>query len=350
MAREAGLRYVSDTIAGITRTRRRTEFSYLTAGGRRVRNGSTLRRIAQLAIPPAWSRVWICPFANGHIQATGRDARRRKQYRYHDEWRTARDATKFDRMVAFGRVLPRIRRRVARDLRRPGVGREKVIAAIVALLERTHIRIGNEEYAIQNHAFGLTTLQDRHVNIVGGRLHFHFRGKGGKEHDISLRAPRLAQVVHAAQELPGQQLFQYRDETGKRQSIDSADVNAYLHAVAGENFSAKDFRTWSATILASRALHQDVGVAEAPTKRLLNEAIKAVAGRLGNTPAICRKCYIHPAIIESYFAGNGPRYGTTSLRRSSRRRHGVSLANEERTLLRFLRKVGAPGDGKNGTL
>lgn len=302
-AREAGLRYVSDQSPGLVRVGTGRRLTYRDAAGRPVRDVATLARIRHLAIPPAWTNVWICPLPNGHIQATGRDARGRKQYRYHPDWSAVRDGTKFERMIAFGQALPRIRRQVARDLRRPRLDRSKVLAAMVRLLEATRMRIGNEEYAQQNHSFGLSTLRNRHVRIGRGTIHFEFRGKSGRTHAIDLHDPRLAAVVRRIQELPGQEIFQYVDEEGARQKVDSADVNAYLREIAGAEFSAKDFRTWAGTVLALRALQAAPPAAtQAEAKRQTRAAVEAVAAQLGNTPAVCRKCYIHPLVISDYLA------------------------------------------------
>lgn len=304
-AAEVRLRYVRDGAEGITRRPGRGGgFRYFTPEGRVVKDAATLARVKSLAIPPAWTEVWIAPQANGHIQATGRDARGRKQYRYHAEWRATRDGTKFNRMLAFGRALPRIRKMVARDLRRPGLGREKVLAAMVRLLETTLIRVGNEEYAKQNQSFGLSTMRDRHVEIARGVLHFSFRGKSGKQHHVDLHDARLARIVRQTQELPGQELFQYVDEAGDQQKVSSHDVNDYLRSIAGEEFSAKDFRTWAGTVLAAVALREFQRFdSHAEAKRNLVAAIENVARRLGNTPAICRKCYVHPVVMESYLDG-----------------------------------------------
>lgn len=336
-AKEAGLHYVADTSPGVRRERRGKGFRFRDAAGRILRDVVTLDRVRRLAIPPAWEDVWICPRANGHIQATGRDVRGRKQYRYHEDWRATRDATKFERMIAFGRALPRIRRQVGRDLRRRGLDREKVLAAIVQLLESTHIRVGNEEYARENHSFGLSSLRDRHVEIRGGTMRFHFAGKSGKNHDIELHAPRLAKVVKAAQEVPGQELFQYLDEAGQRHRIKSEDVNDYLRKIAGEEFSAKDFRTWAGTVLAARALRGYALAGDKPTKRNLTRAIERVAADLGNTPTICRKCYIHPAVMDAYLGG-----GTIEVQRAIEggicAYDGWRLRAEETALLRFLQR------------
>ena len=303
-AREAGLRYVRDDAPGIRRRRAGRAFVYDDAGGRRIRDRETLARIKRLAIPPAWREVWICPLAHGHLQASGRDARGRKQYRYHARWRIVRDETKYARMIAFAAVLPSVRRRVDADLKRPGLPREKVLAAVVRLLEITRIRVGNEEYARANRSFGLTTLRTRHVDIDGATLTFEFRGKGGRQHRVDVNDRRLARLVGRCQELPGQELFQYLDADGERRTVDSGDVNAYLREVTGEDFTAKDFRTWAGTVLAALALaeHEAFG-SQTEAKRLVVRAVEQVARNLGNTPSVCRKGYIHPAIIETYLEG-----------------------------------------------
>jgi DNA topoisomerase-1 len=315
-ARAAGLRYVTDDSPGIHRrggaghggaagrTGRSKGFVYFDAQGRRLRDAAQLARITALAIPPAWTSVWICPLPNGHLQATGRDARGRKQYRYHAEWRAVRDATKFGRMVAFGEALPRLRARVGRDLALAGLPREKVLAAVVRLLETTLIRIGNEEYARQNRSFGLTTLRNRHVEIDGAELRFNFRGKSGKEHSVMVADRRLARVVRACRDLPGHELFQYLDDSDTRQSVSSEDVNGYLREATGEELSAKDFRTWGGTVLALSALSA-IGCATsaAEADRCVAAAVKLVAEQLGNRPAICRKYYVHPAVLEAFAGG-----------------------------------------------
>ncbi len=337
-AREAGLRYVSDDSPGITRQPAGKGVSYRSPDGRVIKDPATLARIKRLAIPPAWTDVWICPLAHGHIQATGRDVRGRKQYRYHPDWSAVRDEAKFERMIAFGRALPRIRRRVAKDLRRRRLDRHKVLAAMVRLLETTLVRIGNEEYAKQNRSFGLSTMRDRHVKIGGGRLHFEFRGKSGRDHEIDLHDPRLAAIVRQAQDLPGQDLFQYLDEDGKPQKIGSADVNAYLREVAGEEFSAKDFRTWAGTVLAAVALREfEHFETKSQARKNLVAAIERVAQRLGNTPAVCKKCYIHPVVLQSYLDG-------VTLERVEQKAEqalnngGIELNAEERAVLTFLKR------------
>ncbi len=303
-AKAAGLRYVSDDIPGIRRRKSGKGFTYLDPKGQTVRDPKELRRIQALAIPPAWTDVWICPSRNGHLQATGRDARGRKQYRYHPEWRNVRDETKFGKMIAFGDALPKIRERVEEDLSRRGLPREKVVATVVKLLETTLIRIGNKEYVKQNKSFGLTTLRDGHVDIEGSKLRFEFRGKSGKEHQVEVQDRRLARIVRQCRDLPGQSLFQYLDEEGARQSISSEDVNAYLREITGEDFTAKDFRTWGGTVLALSAL-LEVGLCESEkdANKAVVETIKRVAGELGNRPAICRKYYVHPLVIESFVEG-----------------------------------------------
>jgi len=315
-ARLAGLRYVNEQTPGIRRRRAGRGVTFVDAGGRRVRDPETLRRIRALVIPPAWTDVWICPLPNGHLQAVGRDGRRRKQYRYHARWRTVRDETKYTRMIAFARALPRIRARVAQDLARPGLPREKVLGTIVRLLESTLIRVGNEEYARTNGSFGLTTLRARHVDVNGAEMRFSFRGKGGKDHTVGVRDRRVARIVGRLQDLPGQELFQYVDGEGERRTIDSTDVNAYLNDVAGEEFTAKDFRTWAGTVLAALALAQmRTFASEREARRNIVRAIERVAARLGNTPAICRKCYVHPEVLQAYLDGVAIRVpGTRTLR------------------------------------
>jgi DNA topoisomerase-1 len=304
-ARAAGLRYVNDTLPGIRRRRTGKSFRYIGPDGAPVRDQRALERIKSLGIPPAWTQVWICPLPNGHIQATGRDAKGRKQYRYHPRWREIRDETKYTRLVAFGEALPRIRDQVERHMALPGLPREKVLATVVRLLEMTLIRVGNAEYARENHSFGLTTMRDKHVQIRGARLQFHFRGKGGRLHEVDLRDRRLARIVQRCKDIPGYELFQYLDDEGQRRTIDSSDVNAYLREISGQDFSAKDFRTWAGTVLALLAL-QEQGACAGPTqaKRRVAQAVKVVAEQLGNTPAICRKHYIHPLVIDAYIDGS----------------------------------------------
>jgi DNA topoisomerase-1 len=300
-AQVAGLRYVSDTQPGIRRQRAGRGFWYRGMDGRPTRDPIVLRRIKALAIPPAWTDVWICPRPDGHLQATGRDARGRKQYRYHPRWRAVRDATKYDRMMAFGDVLPQLRACLEQDMALPGLPRDKVLATVVRLLETTLIRVGNLEYAHANRSFGLTTLRDRHVKIAGATLQFHFRGKSGQYHTVRLHDRRLATIVKRCQDLPGYELFQYIDAAGERQTLDSADVNDYLRHLTGQDFTAKDVRTWAGTVLAACAL-RECGPCTSQTEahKHIVRAIDAVAKRLGNTRAVCRACYVHPTVLDAY--------------------------------------------------
>ena len=303
-ARDAGLRHGSDRSPGIRRVRRGRGFAYEDAEGRPVRDDETLVRIRKLAIPPAWTDVWICPYPNGHLQATGRDARGRKQYRYHARWRARRDEIKFDRLIAFAEALPRIRRRTDRDLAHPGLPREKVLAGVVRLLELTLIRVGNDEYARLNRSFGLTTMHDRHARTEGSRVLFRFRGKSGHLHEVGIRDRRLARLVRRCQDLPGQELFQYVADDGDVRDVRSEDVNDYLRDAAGIEVTAKDFRTWAGTVAAYRALlGQDPPVNVRAAKRSVVAAMRETAERLGNTPAVARQAYVHPGVIEAYANG-----------------------------------------------
>lgn len=299
-AEDAGLLYVNDSDPGLQRRRAGKGFVYLRADGSRLRDAATLKRIRALAIPPAWSDVWICPSAQGHIQATGRDARGRKQYRYHAEWSATRDAAKYGRVLSFALALPTLRERVDADMRKRGLPREKVLATIVHLLETTLIRIGNMDYAKQNGSYGLTTLRDRHVQIEGAELRFDFKGKSGKLWRLSLKNRRVAKVVRACQDLPGQHLFQYLDEAGERQSVTSNDVNSYLREICGLEATAKDFRTWAGTVLAALELADRREETKTARRKTMRDAVRNVAARLGNTVAVCRKCYIHPEIFAAY--------------------------------------------------
>jgi DNA topoisomerase-1 len=336
-ARIAKLRYVSDKKPGITRHRGGTSFSYRTPDGKVIRDEETLKRIKSLAIPPAWEEVWICPFENGHIQAVGRDARRRKQYRYHPRWREVRDEAKYGKMLLFGKLLPKIRARVAADLAKSGLPREKVLAAIVRLLETTLIRVGNEEYSKQNKTFGLTTLRDRHARINGSKVVFRFNGKHGITHEIDLSDRRLARIVKKSQDLPGQELFQYLDDAGDVRDVRSEDVNDYLREISGDDdITAKDFRTWAATNLAAIALQELEAIdSKAKMKRNVRQAIEAVAKMLGNTPAICRKCYIHPAVVDGYLDGT---LAEALKKRADEqlREHIEGMKPEEAAVLAFL--------------
>jgi DNA topoisomerase-1 len=303
-AKAAGLRYVHDDRPGIRREPAAEGFRYLDAKGEPVEDEATLKRIKALAIPPAWSEVWICPQANGHLQATGRDARGRKQYRYHAKWREVRDEVKYERMIKFGKALPHIRKEVDRALGLPGLPREKVLATIVYLLEATMMRIGNDEYARENKSYGLTTLRNRHVKIDGSEVKFRFRGKSGVFHDVKVQDRRVARIIQRTRDLPGQDLFQYLDEDGETHTVGSADVNDYLRAITGEDYTAKDFRTWSGTVLAALALREfEKFDSDAQAKKNVVRAIETVAAKLGNTPSVCRKCYVHPAVLDAYMDG-----------------------------------------------
>ena len=304
-AEEAGLRYVSDASPGIRRRRAGRGFSYIGPDGERVTNKERVAWIRSLAIPPAWTDVWICTSPRGHLQATGRDARGRKQYRYHPDWRAVRDEAKYGRMIAFGRALPAIRRRVDADLRRHGLPRERVLATVVRLLEKTRLRVGNEEYARDNRSYGLTTLRDRHAEVGSSRIRFRFRSKGGKVSDVELSDARLARIVARCQDLPGQELFAYLDDDGEVRPIGSSDVNDYLREITGQDFTAKDFRTWSGTVLAAWALREFEAVdSEAAARRNVVRAVEEVAEWLGNTPAVSRRSYVHPAVIDAYLDGD----------------------------------------------
>lgn len=334
-ARCAGLRYVSDARPGITRRRAGKGFRYVGPDGKPVRDRNTLARIRSLVIPPAWKDVWICPTAHGHLQATGRDARGRKQSRYHPRWRQVRDQTKYGRMILFGSCLPAIRERIEQDLARPGLPREKVLAAILRIMELTLIRVGNEEYARENHSYGLTTLRGRHVQVEGATVHLNFRGKSGKRHSIEFHDRRLARIVRRCHDIPGYELFEYLDDEGQPHTIDSADVNDYLREISGQDFTAKDFRTWAGTVLACLNLRElEPFESATQAKKNIVQAVKSVAERLGNTPAVCRKCYIHPLVLESYLAG--------SLTRAARPAGSgedimLEVRREEQRLLRLLR-------------
>jgi DNA topoisomerase-1 len=304
-AKEAGLRYVTDAKPGIARKRAGKGFRYVGPDGKTVRDPATLRRIRSLVIPPAWKDVWIATDPRGHLQATGRDAKGRKQSRYHPRWREVRDETKYERMLQFGTVLRRIRERAEEHLGLPGLPREKVLATVVRLMDSTLIRVGNDEYAKENESYGLTTLRRKHVTVSGSRLTFRFRGKSGVLHEVGVQDRRLARIVRQCQDLPGHELFEYLDDEGKAHTIDSADVNDYLRAVSGGDFTAKDFRTWAGTVLASMALRQfELFESETQAKKNVVQAIKDVARRLGNTPAVCRKCYVHPWVLECYMTGS----------------------------------------------
>jgi len=341
--RKRGLVYTTDATPGFSRYRRGSGFAYRQANGKALRQATHLARIRSLAIPPAWKDVWISPRPDGHLQATGRDARGRKQYRYHPEWTALTHETKYSRLVDFATALPALRRRVAADLSSRGMPRSKVLALIAHLLERTMIRVGNREYRRANGSFGLTTLLDRHVQIEGCSIRFRFRGKGGKVHDVAIADPRVARLVRNCQELPGSQLFQYVDADGQQQDVGSADVNEYLRSVMGEAFTAKDFRTWAGTVLAAEALYDVApGLSRTAAEREVVTAIEAVSGVLGNTRAVCRRCYVHPTIIEAFLDGGLGR----AIRPSLRRRRVEGLRPMEVAVLAFLQRRLSTGTAK----
>ena len=335
-AQLAGLRYTNDDQPGIRRKRSGRGFVYTDRDGVAIREKGELGRIRRLAIPPAWTDVWISPSPIGHIQATGRDARGRKQYRYHERWREVRDEAKYGRLIDFAKALPRIRKRVDADLARAGVPRERVLATAVRILDQTFMRVGNSEYARENGSFGLTTLRSRHVEVVGSRILFRFRGKSGKDHEVDVRDRRLARVVARLEHLPGQELFRYLDDDGEPHAIGSEDVNAYLGEISGEDLTAKDFRTWAGTVLAARAL-AELGSArnERVARKRIVQAVDVVAARLGNTRAICRKCYVHPAIIDAYEAGGLP----ATLRRPERSSKSHGLSTHETAVAAMLTRA-----------
>jgi DNA topoisomerase-1 len=344
-AEAAALHYVSDATPGLRRIRTGRGFRYVGPDGSPVRDFMTRRRIGALAVPPAWTDVWICASPNGHIQAVGRDRRGRKQYRYHARWRECRDATKYARVTSFGARLPGIRRQVARDLARRGLPREKIVAAVVRLLDRSLIRVGNAEYAEANGSFGLTTLRTRHVTIEGSSLRFEFRGKGGRRHVVDVSDRRLARIVRQCQELPGHELFQCVASDGRLQAIGSTDVNAYLRRVAGEAFTAKDFRTWAGTVLAASALRGQPFESESEARGKVARAIGSVAQRLGNTPAVCRRCYVHPLVVETYLDGGLARRVAGGPQEEETR---TGLGRDEAAILRLLRahEAGSRADGR----
>lgn len=336
-AREAGLRYTPDDQPGISRKRKGKVFEYASPDGKKIRDPEILGRIKSLAIPPAWEKVWICKSANGHIQATGRDARKRKQYRYHVKWREQRDLTKFEHMLGFAKVLPKIRRRVNLDLRRKELDRQKIVATVVRLLETTVIRVGNDEYAKENHSYGLTTMRNRHVEVKASKIAFSFKGKSGKQHEITLNDKRLAKIIRACQELPGQVLFSYIDGV-ETKHIESSDVNDYLREITGSDFTAKDFRTWIGTVLAGTAFHElEEVTSKAQAKKNIGTVIESVSKILGNTPAVCRKCYVHPDIINAYLEGDT--LATVSQRISSGLEHSINkLRPTESAVLALLQR------------
>ncbi len=341
-----GLRFVTDSKAGITRKRAKDTFHFIGTDGNRIKDALEIKRIRSLAIPPAWTDVWICAHKNGHIQATGRDAKLRKQYRYHTLWRENRDEAKYQHMISFGQALPAIRQAVSEALALPGLPQQKVLATIIYLLQLTMIRIGNDEYAKQNKSYGLTTLRNKHIQVDGSAMRFQFRGKSGVEHNITVTDRKLAALIKKIRDLPGQELFQYVDDEGKRHAISSSEVNDYIRNVTGENFTAKDFRTWYGTIEAAIQLMQfEPFTSETQAKHNVAEAIKIVAKKLGNTPAICRKCYVHPAILNVYFSGNLstllPKLMDKKPLQSLKPEKGsisVVLSTEEKAILEFLQQ------------
>jgi DNA topoisomerase-1 len=331
-AKAAGLRYVTDDIPGITRVSRGKHFAYIAPDGKQITEEKELARIKSLAVPPAYTDVWICPIPNGHLQATGRDARGRKQYRYHKRWREVRDETKYGRMIAFAEALPAIRKRIEADLALNGLPREKVLATVVQLLETTAIRVGNDEYAKDNGSYGLTTLRNNHAKVQGATVRFSFRGKSGVRHAVDLLDRRLAKIVRKCQDLPGQQLFEYVDDNETTRAIDSADVNEYIREISGEDFSTKDFRTWLGTVTCAALLaEQDEAQTRTERKARLNGVIKDVAKRLGNTPAVCRKCYVHPHVVDAYLERG-------TLGAPQQMRHTEGLLAEELFVLALLRE------------
>ena len=335
-AQLAGLRYTTDQQPGVRRRRKGRGFAYLDRDGVTIRDEGELRRIRRLAIPPAWTDVWISPSPLGHIQATGRDARGRKQYRYHQRWREVRDEAKYGKLSDFAKALPRIRERVDVDLGRPGVPRERVLATAVRILEETFMRVGNVEYARANGSFGLTTLRAKHVDVDGSRIVFRFRGKSGKDHEVDVRDRRLARVIAQLEQLPGQELFRYLDDGGELRTIGSDDVNQYLREISNEDLSAKDFRTWAGTVLAARAL-AELGPArnDRIAQKRVVQAIDIVAARLGNTRAVCRKCYVHPRVLDAYAAGNLP----AALRQPEQARKVLGLSTHEAAVAAMLTRA-----------
>jgi DNA topoisomerase-1 len=343
-ARDAGLRYVTDAQPGFSRRRSGKGFRYLTADGKTLRDPEALERIRSLVIPPAWSDVWIAASAKAHLQVTGRDVRGRKQSRYHPRWREARDETKYERMVQFAEALPGIRERVDHDLRLHGLPREKILAAIVSLMETTLIRVGNEEYARENKSYGLTTMRNRHIEVEGSAITFSFQGKSKVHHTVNLHDRRLAGIVKRCADLPGYALFQYLDAEGERHSVDSADVNDYLREITGQHYTAKDFRTWAGSVLACCKLREFAPfTTETEAKKNVVQAIAQVASRLGNTASVCRKCYVHPGVLDAYFAAR-PATGTTTREKKKKRSRVIRsrlrlLHKEEQALVRLLENV-----------
>ncbi len=344
-ARAAGLRYTHDRQPGIHRVKRGDTFRFVEPDGKPVRDKETLARIKSLVIPPAWTDVWITPQPKGHLQCTGRDARGRKQSRYHPHWREVRDETKYERMAYFAQALPMIRTRVQHDLSLPGLPREKVLATIVKLMEETHIRVGNEEYARENKSYGLTTMRTKHVEVNGAKITFDFQGKSRVHHTIDLQDRRLAKIVKQISDLPGYELFQYVDHEGNRHSIDSSDVNDYLREITGEHFTAKDFRTWAGSVLCCDLLNEfEPATTIAQAKKNVVQAIARVAAQLGNTPSVCRKCYVHPLVLETYMGNISAEQAKEKLdkeiskEREEIKEHGDALRREEQALVNLLQQ------------
>ncbi|MCE0463964.1 DNA topoisomerase IB [Pseudomonas uvaldensis] len=325
------LHYVDDTGPGITRKKLRGKFCYFDQQGQRITDAAAIQRINALAVPPAYTDVWICPDPRGHLQATGRDARGRKQYRYHARWREVRDADKYSRMLEFGRALPRLRKRLEAILATPGFSRDKVLATVITLLDVTLIRVGNTQYARDNRSYGLTTLRNKHVEVNGSAIAFQFRGKSGVEHQITVKDRRLARIIKRCQEIPGQNLFQYLDENGERHSVTSSDINAYLKTLTGADFTAKDYRTWAGSAAALAGLRTLSWDTETEARKHVVEMVRQVAQQLGNTPTVCRKCYIHPAVLEGFLLG--------ALRELPKPRVRKGLSEEEVALAMFLQKL-----------
>ncbi len=337
-AREAGLRYITDVRPGIARSKHGAHFRYTGPDGAAVRDAKTLARIRSLVIPPAWQKVWICPLANGHLQATGRDGKGRKQSRYHPRWRAVRDETKYERMMHFADALPVIRVRIQHDLALPGLPLQKILATVVSLMEATHIRVGNQEYARENQSYGLTTMRNKHVEVEGSKITFTFRGKSRVHHTVNLQDRRLAAIIKRCVDLPGYELFQYLDADGEPHTIDSADVNAYLREITGQHFTAKDFRTWAGSVLAYDLLRGfDPFESAAQAKKNVVQAIAAVAKRLGNTPSVCRKCYVHPAVLEAYLGGMTAQQAKRKLEEEIEE-HACALRREEAVLRELLQQ------------
>ena len=335
----ADLRYVDDSMPGISRRKLRGKFCYFDTQGQRIRDPKEVARINALAVPPAYTDVWICPLANGHLQATGRDARGRKQYRYHARWREIRDADKYASLLAFGKALPALREALQQHLNLREHRREKVLATVIMLLDNTLIRVGNARYARENRSYGLTTLRNRHVEVQGSTIRFHFRGKSGIEHEVQVSDRRLARIIQRCLELPGQHLFQYLDEHGERRAVTSTDINDYLRELTGADFTAKHYRTWAGSVLALDLLRGRTPTNVTEARRQVVEVVAAVAQRLGNTPAVCRKCYVHPAVVDAFLEGELEALPPTRARKGLRR--------EEVALLRFLEHAaGAKGTGE----